>query len=82
MCVYNFSPVVRDPFRLAFPRVGVWNEVLNTDAGCYGGSGVGNLGAVTAEARHRQGLPAGADVVLPPLGSLWLRPQDGGAGRG
>ncbi|MFI8461645.1 1,4-alpha-glucan branching protein GlgB [Kitasatospora sp. NPDC085464] len=82
VCVYNFSPVVRDPFRLAFPRVGVWNEVLNTDAGCYGGSGVGNLGAVTAEARHRQGLPAGADVVLPPLGSLWLRPQDGGAGRG
>jgi 1,4-alpha-glucan branching enzyme len=82
VCVYNFSPVVRASFPLAFPRVGGWREVLNTDADCYGGSGVGNLGAVTAEARPWQGLSARADIALPPLGALWLRPQDGEAGRG
>ena len=36
-------------YRLGLPRRGRWREVLNTDSVLYGGSGVGNLGAVEAE---------------------------------
>ena len=53
---------------------GTWDEVLNTDAEDYGGSGVGNLGAVQAEEVPWHGRPFSAAVRVPPLGALWLRP--------
>jgi hypothetical protein len=47
--VCNFTPVTRHGYRIGLPKAGVWKEVLNTDADFYGGTGVGNLGAITAE---------------------------------
>ncbi len=47
--ITNFSPVVRSDYRVGLPNTGRWVEVLNTDAEAYGGSGVGNLGGVSAE---------------------------------
>ncbi|MGW1892876.1 1,4-alpha-glucan branching protein GlgB [Streptomyces sp. NPDC002004] len=73
--VFNFSPVVHEDFRLALPHAGAWTEVLNTDAHCYGGSGVGNLGTVRAVPIPGQGLPAHARLVVPPLAGLWLAPR-------
>ena len=49
-CVCNFSPVPRYGYRVGVPLRGRWREVLNTDAAFYGGTGVGNLGEVKAEA--------------------------------
>jgi 1,4-alpha-glucan branching enzyme len=40
----NFTPVPRPGYRVGVPRGGYWREVLNSDAGDYGGSGMGNLG--------------------------------------
>ena len=74
ICVANFSAVVHDDYRIGLPRGGTWAEVLNTDAGSYGGSGVGNLGEVHAEDVAWHGLPASAALRVPPLGVLWLRP--------
>jgi len=67
----NFSghPVT---MRFGLPEAGTWREVLNTDSGEYGGSGVGNGGAVTASDEPWAGRPASADVQLPPLGVVWL----------
>ena len=48
--VCNFTPVARHAYRIGLPKAGVWKEVLNTDASFYGGTGMGNLGAITAEA--------------------------------
>ena len=39
--VINFSPVVREDYRLGLPMAGTWTEILNTDADAYGGSGDG-----------------------------------------
>jgi 1,4-alpha-glucan branching enzyme len=50
--------------------------VLNTDAESYGGSGVGNFGAVEAEPQMWHGRPASAALRLPPSGVLWLAPED------
>src|SRR5205823_5317833 len=44
----NFTPVPRQNYRIGVPWPGLWHEVLNTDAGEYGGSGQGNFGGVHA----------------------------------
>ena len=62
----NFAAVPHADYRLALPASGEWHEVVNTDASTYSGSGVGNLGVVTA----RDGA---ATLVLPPLATVWLR---------
>jgi 1,4-alpha-glucan branching enzyme len=80
-CVANFSPVVHRGFRVGLPLPGTWDEVINTDSRYYGGSGQGNLGAVTTEAVAWHAWHQSALLTLPPLGVLWLAPrseQDGG----
>jgi 1,4-alpha-glucan branching enzyme len=78
-CVTNFADNVHSHYRLGLPVAGEWTEVLNTDAELYGGSGVGNLGVVTAEvapdleSRAPGGSPAYAELTLPPLATIWLR---------
>ncbi len=74
LCVANLSPVPRDRYRVGLPEDGSWLEVLNTDSTYYGGGGVGNLGSVEAEGRGWHGQPYSAEVTLPPLGVVWLRP--------
>jgi len=75
VCVANFSAVPHEGYRIGLPRPGRWVEVVNTDADGYGGSGVGNLGAVDALPEPSHGLPASASLRVPPLGVLWLRPE-------
>jgi 1,4-alpha-glucan branching enzyme len=74
-CVANLSPVPREGYRVGLPRAGHWREALNTDAACYGGSNVGNLGGVEAEPVPWHGQPFSAALTLPPLAVLWLRPD-------
>ncbi len=74
VCAVNMSPLPRPGYRVGLPRHGQWDEVLNTDAREFGGSGQGNLGAVHAEPDPWHGLPASADIMLPPLATVWLRP--------
>ena len=50
-CVANFAGVPHEGYRVGLPYAGHWDEVLNTDAETYTGSGVGNLGAVEADSR-------------------------------
>ncbi|MEQ9058518.1 MAG: 1,4-alpha-glucan branching protein GlgB [Gammaproteobacteria bacterium] len=72
--VLNFTPVVRHDYRIGVPVGGAWRELINSDAGVYGGSGVGNLGMVTSEARPWMGQPHALRLTLPPLGALVLAP--------
>ena len=59
--------------QLGLPSAGTWQEVLNTDAEGYAGSGVGNLGGITAVEGEHLGQPAYADIVVPPLATVWFR---------
>jgi 1,4-alpha-glucan branching enzyme len=74
-CIANFTPIPHVGYRVGLPRAGRWREVLNTDATFFGGSGMGNAGEVIATPRSWHGLPASADVVLPPLSVIWLEPS-------
>ncbi|HVT76826.1 MAG TPA: 1,4-alpha-glucan branching protein GlgB [Acidimicrobiales bacterium] len=73
VCIANLSPVVHHDYRVGLPQEGVWVELVNTDDGCFGGSGVGN-GSVTAEDSPWHGLPFSAGFTLPPLGVCWFAP--------
>jgi 1,4-alpha-glucan branching enzyme len=74
-CVANFSAVPHYKYRIGLPQAGRWQEIINTDAEVYGGSGVGNLGAVEAVPEPWHGRPASATITLPPMGVLWLAPE-------
>jgi 1,4-alpha-glucan branching enzyme len=74
--VANLSPVPRHNYRIGFPRSGRWVEALNTDSTYYGGSDVGNYGGVEAEGIAWHSQPFSAEVSLPPLGALWLVPEE------
>ncbi|MDQ3557716.1 MAG: alpha amylase C-terminal domain-containing protein, partial [Pseudomonadota bacterium] len=67
LVVCNFTPVVRHAYRIGAPRAGRWVEKFNSDAAAYGGSNVGNGGAVMAEASGWQGRPASLSLTVPPL---------------
>jgi 1,4-alpha-glucan branching enzyme len=73
LAVFNFTPVPRNGYRVGVPFAGFWREVLNTDAGEYGGSGLGNLGGRPAEDRQHHGRPHSLELTLPPLAALYLR---------
>jgi 1,4-alpha-glucan branching enzyme len=75
-CVANFAGHPHLNYRVGLPLAGRWREVVNTDALAYGGSGVGNLGAVQAVAEPWHGRPNSARISVPPLGVLWLAPED------
>jgi 1,4-alpha-glucan branching enzyme len=76
VCIANLSPVPREGYRVGLPLPGDWTEALNTDSAFYGGSGVGNMGAVQAEEQPWHDQPYSARVTVPPLGVVWLRPRD------
>jgi 1,4-alpha-glucan branching enzyme len=73
--VFNFTPVVRSGYQVGVPCGGRWDEVLNSDAPLYGGSGQGNLGGVAAEAVACHGRAFMLTVVLPPLAVVAFKPR-------
>ena len=74
--VANMSPVPRERYRLGLPRSTRWREAINTDSTFYGGSDVGNLGGVQPEPIPWHSQPFSAELTLPPLGAVWLVPDE------
>ncbi len=72
--VVNFTPMVREHFRIGVPVDGLWQEMLNTDSEIYGGSNVGNYGTVSASGHSWHGQPASLELTLPPLAALIISP--------
>jgi len=74
LVVCNMTPLPRHSYRIGVPEPGRWRERLNSDAGLYGGSGQGNLGAVEAQPVGAQGFYQSLTLTLPPLGVLYFTP--------
>lgn len=75
LVVCNCTPMPRYGYRVGIPFGGFWEEVLNSDAVEYGGSGVGNLGGVEAERVPAHGRPWSLPLTLPPLGVVVFAPE-------
>ena len=73
-CIANFAGAPHEGYRVGLPRTGRWQEVVNTDADIYAGSGVGNLGGVEpcrsriTGSRHR---PHSGSRRWPRCGCAW-----------
>jgi 1,4-alpha-glucan branching enzyme len=74
---FNYTPVPRHGVAIGVPSPGVWEEILNTDAGEFGGGGVGNMGAVESAPVPAHYLPHRICVTIPPLGAVWFRKRRG-----
>src|SRR3989454_1345842 len=75
LIILNLTPVPRYQYRVGLPVPGLWREILNSDAGSYGGSNVGNLGGVTAEDSKAHNQPYSALFTLPPLSIIAFRSE-------
>ncbi len=75
--VSNFTPEPRHNYRIGLPYPGRWREIFNSDAPAYGGSGMGNFGAVTALEGPSHGYAAFAEIALPPLATVYFEFDSG-----
>jgi 1,4-alpha-glucan branching enzyme len=73
LVVCNFTPVPRHNYRVGVRQGGWWEEVLNSDAPLYGGSGQGNFGGVEAAPVSSHGRPYTLTITAPPLGLVAFR---------
>jgi len=73
VAVLNWTPIVREHYRVGVPHPGRYEELFNSDADLYGGGNVGNAGEVEAEPIERHGRPYSLDLTLPPLAGLILK---------
>ena len=73
LCAYNFTPIPRQNYRIGVPGPGQWKEIMNTDAGCYWGSNLGNTGGLHAEFLSWHGQPYSIAATLPPLAAVFFK---------
>jgi len=71
--VCNFTPEKLVKYRIGVPLPGLWAELLNSDAGKYGGSGQGNRRAIRASKTPMHGRPYSLTLTLPPLAAVFLK---------
>jgi 1,4-alpha-glucan branching enzyme len=73
--VGNFTPETHLNYDIGVPLAGTWQEVLNSDAAAYGGSGQGNPGTIKTSKKVWHGRPYTITLTLPPLAMIFLKPQ-------
>jgi len=71
--VCNFTPVVREKYRIGLPAKGRLTEIFNSDNALYGGSGIINAKNIKIEKEARDGRTYSAELLLPPLGVAVFR---------
>jgi 1,4-alpha-glucan branching enzyme len=65
--VCNFTPVVREKYRIGLPKKGKLTEIFNSDSKIYAGSGISNGKAITIQETAWNGRDFSAELILPPL---------------
>ena len=77
MCVCNFTPVVRQNYRVGVPGPGLFRERINTDSQHYGGSDVGNAyGIANAEEIPAHQHAWSVSLTIPPLATVYFEWED------
>ena len=73
--VCNFQPVKREHYRIGAPLAAEYDEVFNTDAKEFGGSGVGNPAKIPVSPVPMHGFAQSMELTLPGLSVLYIRPR-------
>ncbi|RKZ36367.1 MAG: 1,4-alpha-glucan branching enzyme [Gammaproteobacteria bacterium] len=70
----NLTPIPRHNYQIGVSKPGIYKEVLNSDAECYGGSNVGNGAAILkTEDKPWMERPYSIAITLPPLAGIILK---------
>jgi 1,4-alpha-glucan branching enzyme len=75
VAVCNFTPVLREDYRVGVPRPGFYREILNTDSKYYEGADIGNVGGVRAEPIPWNDRPYSIKLRLPSLAAMYFKLQ-------
>jgi 1,4-alpha-glucan branching enzyme len=67
--VLNMTPVIRHDFRVGVPKAGEWQEIFNSDAEGFWGSGISNPKSVTSEKVNWHGREDSINITISPLGA-------------
>jgi 1,4-alpha-glucan branching enzyme len=70
IAVLNLTPVEREGFLLSVPDEGIYEEIFNSDASKYGGSGNRNAGVFLPHPAAHAPFPQAIRITLPPLAAL------------
>ena len=70
--ILNFTPLVRENYRIGVPAEGNYTEIFNSDSSFYDGSNTGN-GSVPSEPTPWMNLPHSVNITLPPLAGIVLK---------
>ena len=73
--ISNFTPVVREGFRIGVNELCNYQEIFNSDDVNYWGSGVKNEGLIAAETQDWNCKPYSIRVTLPALATIVLKPM-------
>jgi len=71
--VANFTPVVRENYRVGVNKPGTWKEIFNSDAAEYGGSDSLNIKAIKTVKTPYHGRDNSLELNVPPLGISVLK---------
>lgn len=73
VCIFNFTPVPREYYRIGLPEKGTYIEVLNSDSETFGGANIGNSGVVHSEDKAWMNQSCSVELTLPPLAVIVLK---------
>ena len=73
--ISNFTPVIREHYRIGVPTAGTYRELINSDLDIYGGGHVGNRHELTSQALRHHGREHTLTLTIPPLATLFLIPK-------
>ncbi len=73
LVVCNLTPIPRENYHVGVAEAGFWKEILNSDAGIYGGSNSGNGGGLHTTPVQAHGMYDSLPLTLPPLSVLMLK---------
>ena len=71
--ICNFTPVPRENYCIGVPHAGTWNEIFNSDAEKFGGSGVLNSQPIVTQDKSMHYRDNSITLTLPPLGVVVLK---------
>jgi 1,4-alpha-glucan branching enzyme len=75
LVVANFTPVPRYEYKVGVPIHCDWQEIFNSDALEFGGSGVGNMGGFWSDEVKWDNKTYSLNLTLPPLGIIIFKPK-------
>jgi len=73
LIICNFTPEVREHYRIGVPLRGTYKEIFSSDNMKYGGSGLLNMGLLYTSPVKYHNRDYSVSITLPPLGATILK---------